>query len=113
MENGWRTEDDVLDFFSPRKNQNSYHLVYTVAIEDDELVVKHRSHGTSKLKSAWGDNFRADFWFMRSVEFLRDDKGGIEGFSVTQWQSRNHVFSKMGTQQREPVALTASLSVRK
>ncbi|MFC1651444.1 serine hydrolase, partial [Candidatus Latescibacterota bacterium] len=68
---------------------------YTIAIENDTLVAKHRRHGTSNLTPAWRDNFRGELWFMRSVEFTRDKNGIVDGFSVTQWQSRDHRFIKM------------------
>ena len=68
---------------------------YTIDIEEDKLIAKHRRHGTAGLTPAWKDNFRCDWWFMRSVEFSRDENGLVDGFSVTQWQSRNHRFIKM------------------
>jgi CubicO group peptidase (beta-lactamase class C family) len=68
---------------------------YTIAIENDKLVAKHRRHGTFDLTPAWKDNFRGELWFMRSVEFNRGKNGIVEGLTVTQWQSRNHLFVKL------------------
>ena len=68
---------------------------YTIVIEDGQLKAKHRRHGTSNLSPAWKENFRGDWWFMRSVEFNRDENGIVDGFAVTQWQSRNHRFVKV------------------
>ncbi|NQT26414.1 serine hydrolase [candidate division KSB1 bacterium] len=68
---------------------------YTIAIEDGRLVAKHRRHGTANLTAAWKENFRSDWWFMRSVEFNRDEHGIVVGLTVNQWQSRNHRFVKV------------------
>lgn len=68
---------------------------YTIAIENGQLIAKHRRHGTANLMPAWKENFRCDWWFMRSVEFNRDENGIVEGLTVTQWQSRNHRFVKI------------------
>ncbi|MBT4482549.1 MAG: hypothetical protein HOC71_02605 [Candidatus Latescibacteria bacterium] len=68
---------------------------YTIGIENETLVANHRRHGIFNLTSAWADNFRGDLWFMRSMEFIMDKNGNVEGFSVTQWQSRNYQFMKM------------------
>jgi CubicO group peptidase (beta-lactamase class C family) len=84
------TEDFIGDYYCEEVDTR-----YTIAIENDELVAKHRRHGTSKLTPAWKDNFRGDLWFMRSVEFNRNEKGIVDAFSVTQWQSRNHRFVKI------------------
>jgi CubicO group peptidase (beta-lactamase class C family) len=84
------TEDFTGDYYSEELD-----VRYTVSIRDDGLIVKNKRHGTSKLTPAWKDNFRGDWWFMRSVEFNRDKIGRVNGFTVTQWQSRNHQFIKV------------------
>ena len=35
---------------------------YVVAIEDSELVMRHRRHGTINLTPAWKDDFRGGEW---------------------------------------------------
>jgi CubicO group peptidase (beta-lactamase class C family) len=83
------TEDLTGDYYSDELD-----VRYTIAIDGDKLIAKHRRHGTANLTPAWKENFRGDWWFMRSVEFNRDDKGSVIGLTVTQWQSRNHQFIK-------------------
>ncbi len=68
--------------------------MYTAAVEDSELVLRHRRHGTIKMTPAWGDDFRGGQWFLNSVEFDRDDSGTVVGFRVTQGRSRNLRFVK-------------------
>jgi hypothetical protein len=56
----------------------SYHVI----VVDDDLVMMHRRHGAILLSHAWGDDFRGDQWFMRSVEFQRDPSGEVTGLLV-------------------------------
>ena len=69
--------------------------IYTIAIEGDQLLARHRRHGSSRLTPAWNEDYRGEWWFMRSVEFDRDEAGVVVGFTVNQWQSRNHRFVKL------------------
>ena len=84
------TEDLTGDYYSAELD-----VRYSISIENDQLVAKHRRHGTANLTPAWREDFRCDWWFMRSVEFDRDKQGNIEGLTVNQWQSRNHKFIKL------------------
>jgi len=84
------TEDLTGEYYSEELD-----VRYTISIEKDTLVVKHRRHGTSHLTPAWKENFRGEWWFMRSVEFNRDENGIVDGLTVSQWQSRNHRFIKV------------------
>ncbi len=68
--------------------------MYTAAVEDGELVLRHRRHGTIEMIPAWGDEFRGGQWFLNSVEFDRNDSGAVVGFRVTQGRSRNLQFVK-------------------
>ncbi len=67
---------------------------YTVVLENGELAAKHRSHGTIDLTYAYKDDFRGGEWFMRAVEFYRNEDGEVVGFKVTQGRSRNQRFIK-------------------
>ncbi len=67
---------------------------YSIILEDGKLVAKHRRHGTIDLTYAYKDDFRGGVWFMRSVEFYRNDAGKVAGFKVTQSRSRNQRFIK-------------------
>jgi CubicO group peptidase (beta-lactamase class C family) len=67
---------------------------YSITLEDGKLVAKHRRHGTINLTYAYKDDFRGGVWFMRSVEFYRNEAGKVAGFKVTQSRSRNQRFIK-------------------
>lgn len=55
---------------------------YRVALEDGGPVMRHRRHGSIPLTHAWGDDFRGGQWFLQSVEFRRDESGGVVGLLV-------------------------------
>jgi CubicO group peptidase (beta-lactamase class C family) len=67
---------------------------YVVVLENGTLVAKHRRYGTISLTLGWKDDFRGGIWFMRSVEFFRDEEGRVAGFKVSQNRSRNQKFIK-------------------
>jgi hypothetical protein len=56
----------------------------------------HQNHGSIPLTWINGDDFRGEIWFLRSVEFLRDNAGKVTGLSVTvDDRSRDIRFSRM------------------
>ncbi|KPJ89307.1 MAG: hypothetical protein AMS18_12555 [Gemmatimonas sp. SG8_17] len=67
---------------------------YVAAVEQEELVLRHRRHGVITLTPAWNEDFRGGQWFLQSVEFDRGDSGQVTGFRVTQSRSRNLRFVK-------------------
>ena len=68
---------------------------YRVELGDSGLVMKHRRHGTIRLTHLWKDDFGSSVWFMRSVEFRRDQSGRVTGFSVfIDERSRDVRFTK-------------------
>ena len=70
--------------------------VYTIALEDGGLVARHRRHGVISLTPAYRDDFRGGTWFLRSLEFDRDDSGRVTGFTVEQGRNRHLRFTKRG-----------------
>jgi CubicO group peptidase (beta-lactamase class C family) len=67
---------------------------YEVLVEDGNLVMQHRRHGTISLTPAWRDDFRGGAWFLNAVEFDRNDDGQVFGLRITQGRSRNLRFVK-------------------
>jgi CubicO group peptidase (beta-lactamase class C family) len=68
---------------------------YHVEVQNGNLVMRHRRHGSIPLTWVNGDDFRGETWFMRSVEFLRDGGGRVTGLSVTiDERSRDVRFSR-------------------
>jgi CubicO group peptidase (beta-lactamase class C family) len=56
---------------------------YHVEVQNGNLVMRHRRHGTVPLTWLAGNDFATGAWFMRSVEFLKDSAGKVTGLSVT------------------------------
>jgi hypothetical protein len=56
---------------------------YILGIENGQLVLNHKSHGTIELENLWNDDFRGNRWFMNSVEFYRNKDGLVAGFLVS------------------------------
>ena len=68
---------------------------YEVVQRSDSLVLRHRRHGTIPLTPGWEGDFTTPLWFLRSVEFQRDDRGVVTGFVVNvDERSRNIRFVK-------------------
>ena len=68
---------------------------YEVVQRNDSLVLRHRRHGTIPLTPGWEGDFTTPLWFLRSVEFQRDDRGMVTGFVVNvDERSRNIRFVK-------------------
>jgi CubicO group peptidase (beta-lactamase class C family) len=68
---------------------------YIVELADSGLVMRHRRLGVIRLTHAWKDDFNGSVWFTRSVEFQRDARGRVTGFSVfIDERSRNIQFTK-------------------
>ncbi len=65
---------------------------YIVALENGKLVMTHKRHGTINLKPVWKDYFWCVVWFMKSIEFYRDEEEKVAGFIVTQGRNRNLRF---------------------
>jgi len=55
---------------------------YSIALEGDELVVRHFRHGSFPLKATWPDTFTSERWFFRTLEFTRGGDGEIDGFRL-------------------------------
>jgi CubicO group peptidase (beta-lactamase class C family) len=65
---------------------------YTITLEEDRLVARHRRHGVISLIPVLRDEFRGGTWFLRGVEFDRDTTGEVVGLRVTNGRSRNLRF---------------------
>jgi len=64
---------------------------YTLRIEGDRLMARHRKHGKATLTPTLEDQFRAP---RGRVEFFRDEGGWVAGFRFSEGRSRNIRFTK-------------------
>lgn len=67
---------------------------YTLSVESDTLYATHLRFGSITLYPSGPDSFVANQWFIREVEFERDDEGNITGFRASNVRVRKLLFEK-------------------
>jgi len=68
---------------------------YRVELAGDRLVLTHHRHPTAALDPLGGDRFRGAAWYMRLLEFTRDDEGEVNGFRATGSRVRDLRFQRI------------------
>lgn len=66
---------------------------YTLALDDDHLVLRHRRNNEATLAFDGPDQFTTTAWYFDTLTFTRDD-GKITGFEASTSRARNVVFVK-------------------
>jgi hypothetical protein len=66
---------------------------YTISVQDNQLVAKHRRHDDIPLTRS-GDHFRGEKWFFSEIRFERDGNHRVVGFGLTGGRVRNLRFDK-------------------
>jgi hypothetical protein len=66
---------------------------YTISVQDNQLVTKHRRHDDIPLTRS-GDHFTGEQWFFSEIRFERDGNNRIVGFRLTGGRVRNLRFDK-------------------
>jgi CubicO group peptidase (beta-lactamase class C family) len=79
---------ELLGTYYSRELDTSYEIV----LEEGGLGAVHQRNGTFRLTHAWGDDFRSSFRFIRSVEFLRDEDGQVEGLLMNGGERVRNLF---------------------
>jgi hypothetical protein len=69
--------------------------VYTLVVEGDRLIARHRRHEDITLRPAGRDRFRGSAWWFGRVDIQRDPAGKITGFRLTGGRVRNLWFGKL------------------
>lgn len=77
-------------FFSPELE-----TFYRLGVEEGELVAHHQRHPATRLAPLGDDAFRGSAWYLRGVEFTRDDDGRIDGLRVSGSRVRNLRFIRV------------------
>lgn len=87
------SEEDLKEltgrYFSPELE-----TVYTLALENDQLVAKHIRNENFTLTAVQKDQFQGGAWFFRQVAFERDSNGKIAGLRVSNGRVRNVWFER-------------------
>jgi CubicO group peptidase (beta-lactamase class C family) len=69
--------------------------LYRVRLDGDRLFLIHHRHPAVPLVPRGGDAFQGGAWFMRSLEFHRDDGEEVAGFRATGGRVRNLLFVRV------------------
>lgn len=77
------------DYYSPELG-----TVYTLTVQDGQIVAQHRRHNDIKLTRLDGDRFLGSQWFFQRVQFTRDAEKRVTGFRLTGGRVRNIRFDK-------------------
>lgn len=67
---------------------------YTIAVEDSQLVARHRRNDDVPLYPTVADQFGSKRWWFRCVDFRREKGGRVVGFGLTGGRVRNLRFDK-------------------
>lgn len=65
---------------------------YTISIQDNMLVARHRRHGDIQLTPTIKDQLTGNIWWFSNVHFIRDENQIITGFKLTGGRVRNLRF---------------------
>jgi CubicO group peptidase (beta-lactamase class C family) len=68
---------------------------YTIRMGDKTLIVRHRKHGEGTLTPTIKDHFICSFWWLRNMQFIRNDEKGLYGMRVSNGRVRNLWFEKI------------------
>ncbi|HKG23548.1 MAG TPA: hypothetical protein VKC34_16730, partial [Blastocatellia bacterium] len=75
------------DYYSPELG-----TTYTIALEKDKLVARHRRTGDVPLAPVFTDQFRGGQFYFRHVVFTRDGQNRVDGFRLSGGRVRNMRF---------------------
>jgi CubicO group peptidase (beta-lactamase class C family) len=67
---------------------------YETRVEENQLVAKHRRHGTIELTSVSGDEFTGAAWFFGKARFERNDNGEVIAMRVSSGRVREVRFER-------------------
>jgi CubicO group peptidase (beta-lactamase class C family) len=80
--------------FEGRYFSEELETFYTLSVEDDRLVIRHRRFGPVPLTHTEGDSFAGSLP-VSLVVFRRDDQGNVTGFEAGNGRARGIVFEKV------------------
>jgi len=92
----WEPDVESLASFTGKYDSPELETFYSVIVDGDQLVARHRRHGDITLTPTEEDTFEASEWFFGTVLFERDDAGRITGMRVSNGRVRNLLFEKQG-----------------
>nr|WP_295928727.1 serine hydrolase [uncultured Dyadobacter sp.] len=69
--------------------------IYTIALKDNELKLKHVHHGEVNLNITGKDKLSAPWWFVQSIDIVRDGSGAISGLKMSNGRVVNLWFKRL------------------
>lgn len=69
--------------------------IYTVALKDSTLKLRHVHHGESDLKIAGKDKLTSSWWFVGNIGIVRDGTGAITGMRMSNGRVMNLWLKKL------------------
>ena len=95
IESDGQFEEFVGDYYSDELG-----TIYTIIIQDGQLVVQHRRNEDVKLTAVAADQFAGGKEWFRNASFIRDENHKVTGFKLTGERVRNLHFVKQNTSTR-------------
>jgi CubicO group peptidase (beta-lactamase class C family) len=89
------TSSDPLEVYEGTYYAPELDTFYRLRVEDGTLVAVHQRHPPTELAVDGGDRFRGSAWFLRGVEFTRNEDGDVDGFRVSGSRVRNLRFVRV------------------
>jgi hypothetical protein len=90
----WTPTPKDLALYAGRYFSEEIETVYMLAVEDETLVLKHRSVGSVVLRSQKRDTFESASPLLQ-VRFVRDDNSSIASFSISNGRTQGVRFEKL------------------
>lgn len=84
---------EQLDEFIGDYYNDELDTTYSIAIENDQLIAKHRRHSDIPLV-CFGDYFSGEQWFFSDIRFERDEDNQVVGFILAGGRVRHLRFEK-------------------
>jgi len=81
--------------FAGRYECRELEALYTIALEGDQLLVRHFRQGSFSIEPTWPDTFSAEKWYLRTLRFTRGDDGEIDGFRADGSRVLNLRFDRL------------------
>jgi CubicO group peptidase (beta-lactamase class C family) len=93
--NKWDPDKDELSIYTGRYYSDELETFYTIFLDDNKLMIKHRRHGEFNLTAKQKDEFASREWYLGNLKFVRSPKGVIKYLYISNGRIRNLIFKKV------------------
>lgn len=97
---GTRVKSGETEAIPPAQYAGQYYspeleTLYTIALKDNALKLRHVHHGESDLTISAKDKLTSPWWFVGNIDIVRDGAGAITGMKMSNGRVRNLWLKKM------------------